>query len=156
MDKIKLLTFSVILLLLINVVALIFCIQSNNSNPFFNKQEGRPRPDKIIIEKLHFDNKQQEEYQKLIHWHRNIINNLDAEVLKTKRELYLQLLASNVNLKIKDSLITRLVTIQKQIELTHFKHFQDIKGLCSKKQIQNFNSLTEELTVIFNHPSRKP
>jgi len=150
MDKIKLLTFSVIALLLMNIVALVYFFQSH-SKEGHNGPDGQ-RPARIIIEKLQFDEKQQEEYQKLIHWHRSNVDQLDQQVRKTKQELYLQLVKPEVDSKAKDSLINNIVSIQKQIEEVHFKHFQDIKKLCTPKQQKDFDELTKELSKIFGHP----
>ncbi|MEO8516238.1 MAG: hypothetical protein ABI426_05810, partial [Flavobacterium sp.] len=123
MGKIKLLTISVITLLILNIITLFFCIFSVGVGS--QRDMHRPKPDQIIIEKLNFDENQQKEYRELIHWHRSKINAFDAQVHKTKQELYLQLLKSNVDAKIEDSLINSLSNLQKQIEVTHFKHFQD-------------------------------
>lgn len=154
MDKIKLLTFAVISLLVLNIATLLFLVFSNDGGRSVRRH--RPRPDKIIIDQLHFDEKQQAEYRELIHWHRTQINDLDFKMQQTKHELYLQLLKSDIDQNIKNSLINQLSKIQNQIENTHFKHFQDIKKICSKEQIKDFNDLTEELTTIFNHPPPKP
>lgn len=147
MGKIKLLTISVITLLILNITTLFFLIFS--VGPGSQRRMNRPKPDQIIIEKLHFDEKQQKEYRELIHWHRTRINALDSQIHKTKDELYLQLLKSKVDISTEDSLIANLSNLQKQIETTHFKHFQDIKKLCRREQMENFNELTEELTEIF-------
>lgn len=149
MNKIKLLTYSVFALLLVNIISLVFVIQSNKRNDWRHPNE-RPRPDQIIIKKLHFDEQQKEDYQKLIHWHRSKINGFDAQIRETKQELYLQLLKSNTDERVKDSLVNNLTDFQKQIEMTHFKHFQDIKNICRPNQMQDFNELTEELALIFN------
>lgn len=154
MGKIKLLTISVITLLILNIITLFFLIFSVGGG--LKKGMNRARPDKIIIDKLHFDEKQQEEYRTLIHWHRTRINAFDSQIHKVKQELYLQLLKSKVDDKIEDSLINNLSDLQKQIEATHFKHFQDIKKLCKKEQIQDFDELTEELTHIFNPAPPRP
>lgn len=152
MDKIKLLTISVIVLLVINIATLLFLVQTVGVGP--QERRPKPRPDKMIIDKLHFNKKQQKDYRKLIHWHRTKIDVLDSEIQHTKHELYLQLLKSDVDEKAKNSLIDTISNIQKQIEYTHFKHFQDIKKLCEKDQLQDFEELTEDLTQIFNHPPK--
>jgi periplasmic protein CpxP/Spy len=154
MDKIKLLTFSVILLLVINIGTLLFLVFSFGDG--LHGLRHRPKPDKIIIGKLHLSEKQQKQYRELIHWHRSQINNLESHIQHTKHELYLQLLKPDVDQIVKDSLIDHLSKIQKKIEDTHFKHFQDIKKICTKEQIQDFDDLTEELTTIFNHPPPRP
>jgi periplasmic protein CpxP/Spy len=146
MDKIKLLTFAVITLLLLNLGTLGFLMFSSL------KHGGRPphgMPKEIIIDRLQFDSKQQKEYQTLIDWHRSTIDSLDRQICETKNELYTQLIKPNVNTKTKDSLITMLASDQKQIEQTHFKHFEDIKNLCKPEQRENFYDLTRDLSRIF-------
>jgi Spy/CpxP family protein refolding chaperone len=146
MDKIKLLTIAVIALLLLNFGTLGFLLISAP------KHGGRPphrMPKEIIIERLQFDSKQQKEYQTLIDWHRRIIDSLDQQIRETKNELYTQLIKPDADTKTKDSLITLLANHQKQIEQTHFKHFEDIKNLCTPEQRENFYDLTRDLSRIF-------
>lgn len=152
MDKIKLLTFAVIGLLLLNLATLGFLFLNHpkgNDGP-----RNRPTPQEIIIRKLRLDDKQQEQYQQLIHWHRGQIDDFDNQIREAKNKLYLQLLKPTVDTKVKDSLIDAVANYQKQIEITHFKHFQDIKKLCRKEQIEDYNALTEELSKIFSHPPK--
>jgi hypothetical protein len=81
---------------------------------------------------------------------------LEENIHATKNELYQQLAKVTVNVKVKDSLIAVLATDQKQIEATHFKHFEDIKKLCNKEQIADYNALTEELSRFFGQHGRPP
>lgn len=158
MKKTKLLTITVIGLLLLNfaVLAFLFVSGPRGHKQPTDRPEGRPNPREIIIERLHFDDKQQKEYAKLIKWHRGEIKKLDSNIRQTKNELYYQLNQTEVNLKTKDSLITLLNSYQKQVEETHFKHFEDIKKLCHQDQLEDFNELTEDLSRIFapNKPPR--
>lgn len=150
MDKIKLLTYSVIGLLLLNTATIGFLVLRPGDR-------NRAEPRAIIIEKLNFDENQQKEYQQLIYWHRNQIDELDEKIWETKKKLYLQLQNKELDVKTKDSLIALLSKYQKQIETTHFNHFQDIKKLCRKNQLNNFNELTKELSRMFsNKPRQKP
>ncbi|MDN3677075.1 hypothetical protein QWY90_07095 [Flavobacterium paronense] len=155
MEKTKLLTIAVIGLLVINLATLSFLFLNG---PKGNRppHEGRPMPKEIIVEKLHFDEQQQKEYDKLIKWHHGEITRLDSDIRQTKNELYDQLNQTEVNVKTKDSLITLLNSYQKQVEETHFKHFVDIKKLCHKDQMEDFNELTEDLGRIFAPKPRRP
>ena len=148
MEKTKLLTITVIGLLLLNLGTLGFLF-FNGKRDHRGPSEGRPEPKEIIIEKLHFDAAQQKEYGKLIEWHRGQIRKLDTNIRQAKNELYLQLGDTEVNTTTKDSLIAVINSNQKQIEETHFKHFNDIKKLCHKDQMEDFNALSEELSRIF-------
>ena len=143
MDKIKILTYAIIALLVLNLATIGFVVSKPGAR-------NRAEPRKIIIEKLHFDANQQKEYEKLIFWHRGQINELDEKIRNSKKELYFLLLENEVNKQKKDSLITTISVYQKQIESTHFKHFQDIKNLCRKDQMQNYTDLTFELSRLFS------
>lgn len=148
MNKIKLLTFAVIGLLLLNLATLSFL--------FLNPPGGNHhKPQEIIIDKLHFDENQQKQYKHIIEWHSHRINDLDDKFKTTKENLY-QLLAQNVDEKKKDSLISVLANYQREIEITHFKHFQEIKKICRKDQLQDYNDLTSELSKIFLQKQRPP
>lgn len=151
MDKIKLLTFAVVSLLLLNLGTLGFLILSK---PHDMGRRDRPEPKHLIIEKLHFDKKQQHDYLNLIQWHRKTISEIEDQILDTKNRLYIQLLKTEVDPKLKDSLVTVLGEYQKRIETTHFTHFQDIRRICRPDQLDDYNDLTEELSSIFSKPRR--
>jgi len=157
MEKTKLLTFTVIGLLVLNFATLGFLLVSGpkGHKPPHDRPEGRPNPKEIIIEKLHFDASQQKEYDKLIQWHRGEIDRLDKGIREAKNNLYALLRENQIDTKVKDSLLAQINANQKQIEATHFKHFEDIKKLCHKEQLENFANLTEELSRIFA-PSKPP
>lgn len=154
MEKTKLLTIAVIGLLVINFGTLGFLLLGPKGHR--PPRDGRPEPKEIIVHKLHFDASQQKEYAKLIQWHRGQIEKLDGNIREAKNELYSQLSQTETNVKAKDSLIAVINSNQKQIEETHFKHFEDIKKLCHKDQMDDFNELTEELSRIFAPKPRRP
>ena len=153
MSKIKLLTIAAIILLALNIGTIGFMVY--NSPMRHNPRHQGEGPKKLIIEKLHFDKKQQEAYENLIVWHRSTIDSLDQEILQAKNRLYLQLLKTTIDVKAEDSLINEIAEYQKQIEKTHFTHFQDIKKICKPEQLQYYYSLTEELAQLFSKPPRK-
>lgn len=158
MEKSKLLTLTVLGLLLLNFATLGFLFlngpKGHRPPPSHGEQQN---PREIIIDQLHFDASQQKEYSKIIEWHKQTIHELDDNIRQTKNDLYALLRQPQVNSKTKDSLISVLMTYQKQIDETHFKHFEDIKKLCHPDQLDDYNALTEELGRIFaqNHPPRQ-
>ena len=157
MEKTKLLTFGIIVLILLNLGTLGFLLLSGPKEhhpPHGQGPEGRSKPREIIIEKLHFDTNQIKEYDQLIQWHRSHITEIEDKIRDSKNELYLQLNENPINEKAKDSLINTLASYQKQIESVHFKHFQDIKKLCKKEQLEDFTALTSALSRLFSKPPR--
>ena len=157
MEKTKLLTITVIGLLVLNLATLGFLFISGQKGhkPPHDRTEGRQMPREIIINRLHFDVNQQKDYDKIIQWHKGEIKRLDSEIREAKIGLYSQLKESQLDLKVKDSLIAVINTNQKQIETTHFKHFEEVKKLCNKDQLEDFNELTEELSKLFS-PNKPP
>jgi protein CpxP len=154
MDKTKLLTFSVIGLLLLNVGIICFLFFNRPHLEHLNQGSNTRTPKEIIIKKLHFDPNQINKYEKLIAVHRNKIDSLDNQIKALKSELYSQLKQTTINKKLKDSLINLLSTNETQIDETHFNHFQDIRNICTKEQLEDFNSLTEDLVKLFSNRSK--
>jgi protein CpxP len=157
MDKIKLLTIAVITLLVLNLGTLGFLLFSapNKQHPLHaGGFEGRPKPREIIIKKLDFDTNQIKQYDERIAWHRQNIRAVEDDIRNSKNELYLLLNSSPVNEKAKDSLILALSNDQKRIESIHFQHFQDIKKICTPKQLDLYKELSEELSKLFSKPPR--
>jgi periplasmic protein CpxP/Spy len=151
MNKTKVLVFAVIALVALNFGILAFLFLSkNNEGP-----RGRKMPREIVIEKLHFDENQIVEYDKTIKLHQETIRSIDDSIRNTRNELYKLLNSETIDSSKRDSLYLKFAGFQKQIETTHFNHFLEIKKLCKKEQLTDFNNLTEELSKIFNN-RRKP
>lgn len=149
MSKLKLLTIAVIGLLIMNIAVVGFLLMRKPPHPPGERplmtQEGGPR--NIIIERLHFDGDQVEEYEKLITEHQSAIRQIDDSIRMMKNELYHTLTSDSFAGK--DSLVDRLGILQKEIELTHYDHFARIKKICKPAQMEEFNKLTEELARLF-------
>jgi protein CpxP len=111
-------------------------------------------PKEIVIEKLHFDAEQIGEYEALIEAHQTKVHSADEKMNRLKAEMYLQL-KGDVNQHIIDSLQHELTKLQANIEAIHFEHFLGIKAICKPEQLDDFNSLTEEIGDLFS-PQRPP
>jgi regulatory protein YycI of two-component signal transduction system YycFG len=147
MNKVKLYGLFSIVLLAINIVLL--WMMFSRGAPSRREEE----PKKFIIEKLHFDENQIRDYEKLIKGHRENITATDDKIKLLKEELYSCLKDDNTPKA--DSLMQELSKEKLHIEQIHYQHFNDIKKLCKPDQLANFNSLTTELAKLFApHPRR--
>ncbi len=162
MNKIKLLTIAVIGLLLLNfgILAIMFFHHPNGRPDGLPPKHGRPNgegPKMIIIEKLHFDDAQQTEYQKLIDEHQTKTREARDKMFELKNELYAILKDDSVAVSKKEMIIQKIAENQKELELINFNHFQEIKKLCKPEQVDLFNHLVDELTELFSPqpPPRK-
>ena len=153
MNKIKLLTFSVIGLLILNlgIIGFLYFSRPTDRNDKFNR-----KPREIISEKLHFDANQIKSYDQLIEIHKVKIDSLNSKSKEIKFELYSQLKLKTINTIEKNRLINELINNQKEFENTYFQHFLDIKSVCKEDQIGAFNSLSEELGKMFSKGNQPP
>ena len=151
MSKLKLLTITTIVLLICNIVLIVFLILGKPHHPNF----GGPR--KIVIEKLQLDDKQVSSYDELIKTHHAFVTSKDEEIKSLKMKLY-ALLSAEESVLERNEILQQLSEIQKEVELAHYLHFEDIKKLCKdENQLQKFNELSKELSKIFQPkgPPRK-
>lgn len=157
MNKTKLLSISVVALLVMNLALMAFLMFGR---PSPKHPRGGPPPQKersgpkgMIIAKLSLDDGQQASYQLLIDAHKKSIKEQQTKIMEDKNHLF-SLLKSD-DLSQKDNIIAKISLTQAAIENTHFQHFLDLKGLCRPDQIDDFNALTEELAVLFPGPGKK-
>jgi periplasmic protein CpxP/Spy len=149
MSKIKLLTIAVIGLLVVNIGVVGFLLlKKPPMPPKAGPAAKREDPKNIIIDKLHFDKDQVAAYETLITAHRESVKALNDNISNTRNRLYQSLKTETFTGK--DSLITLLSVLQKQMEYVHYEHFTQIKKLCKPEQINDFNALTSELAFHFS------
>ncbi len=148
MNKVKVLSIISIGLLAANLLLLWF-LMSNNRH--VGRGDG---PKRIIIEKLKFDQKQIDEYDLLIDWHRTNIAECEQQMMDFKNQLYSGLQEGKAN-SVNDSLITEIGKVQQKIEHVNYKHFQDIKNLCKPEQLKLFDKLSVEIAKLFAHKRGK-
>lgn len=151
MNKSKILRITVISILVINMFVISYLLF--NKDVFFGNKPPKPR--EIVIKKLEFDTYQIKQYDITIAKHQNRIKALDDSIRKTKNKLYSRLKESTSEIDINDSQVTQINNFQKQIEITHYNHFIEIKKICKPEQLEKFNALTNELSKIFSG-KRKP
>jgi len=148
MNKNKFLTLAVIVLFLINIATLAFVFFRKPPPP--PKQDG---PKKAIIERLHFDDGQVAEYEKLIDGHQRAIVAKQQEMGLAKKALFEQLQQDDPSQK--DSLILAIGKLQEEMEDIHFRHFSDVKKLCRPGQMEAFYALTSDLGRYFTKPLQR-
>ncbi|WP_163401074.1 Spy/CpxP family protein refolding chaperone [Flavobacterium fluviatile] len=142
MNKIKVLSYAVIILVILNL-SIIFFFMIMKPRESRGLRNG---PRVMIMERLHFDEQQRKEFHVIIEEHKDKINVVEDEIQHTKENLYLQLSQSEVDLKVKDSLISVLGDLQQQIELARFEHFKQIRKICNTpEQRGDFKDLMIEL-----------
>ena len=146
MNNSKILRITVIAILAINIAVIGYLLF--NKDAFFGNKPPKPR--ETVIKKLDFDTDQIKQYDVTITKHQNQIKTLDDSIRNTKNELYSRLKENSTEIDTNDSLVNQINSYQKQIEITHYNHFIEIKKICHKEQLEKFNALTNELSKIFS------
>ncbi|MBU2060334.1 MAG: hypothetical protein KKH44_00595 [Bacteroidetes bacterium] len=150
MNKIKVLTFSIIALVILNLGIMVFFM-------VIKPREFKNGSRLLIIEKLHFDDLQKKQFRVLIEQHVKKIKRYESTILSTKEVLYLQLSQSNIDLKAKDSLINVLGNMQKKVETARFEHFKTIESICNTpQQKEAFKNLILDLAQKIGEPNSIP
>ncbi len=156
MSKIKLLSFAILILIVINLGMLVFLVANKRQLPPETNESMRLEgPREIIIDRLHFDKQQVLAYDKLINQHRELMRELNGRIHEMKNSLYqlLKMEPATPN----DSLINQLGELQKKIEQVHFSHFTQIKKLCRPEQLVEFKELIYDLANYFStEKNRQP
>jgi len=149
MNKTTLLTTAVIALCILNLVVLFSFFVLSPS-----KKSLRKLPKDTIIKRLHFDEQQIQAYEKSIEFHKVKTIEVGDSIKMLKKALYS--LLNQQDDSEKDAIIQKINNLQKEIEYVHYYHFQDIKKLCTDKQLDDFKLLAEDLVKIFRPPGPPP
>ena len=148
---------AVIGLLLINGFTLIFLffkkpphgIHDHMGEHSRGHESGGPR--KIIIERLHFDSTQEKSYEIIIEEHRSKMHELNEQSRNLHDELYSLLKENIIDSTKANVLIQQLSLNQKDLDKLNFDHFKKIKVICKTNQIERYNGLVDDLTILFSH-----
>ncbi|MEZ0542096.1 periplasmic heavy metal sensor [Fibrella arboris] len=159
MERTKLLTIAVVGLLLLNLVTLCVLVVRPENRPFLNRPPDRPEPEgpaRIIVERLHLDPQQQQQYQELVQAHRKQMRGLTAESVTLVQAYYQLLEADQPNRLLADSLNQQIARNQRGQAQLNFAHFRAIKALCRPDQRADFKQLIGDLSQLFGRQPQAP
>jgi periplasmic protein CpxP/Spy len=137
-----------IIVLLLSNIALISFILSH-------KGRRGHEPKEKVIEILHLDANQRSDYEELITAHQVSMRAKRDAMFSLKNELYSQLGKPTEDQQ-SDSLLTAISMLQKEVEMTNYAHFNDIRAICRPDQMNEFNTLSKELAQLFKPEKHGP
>jgi len=148
MSKLKFLSIIAIGLLISNILLIGVLV--------FKKPPLPPhlKPRAIVIERLNLNEAQVKQYDELIQSHRREINTKETTIIELKNKLYTGITDTN-NKGFNDSIATEIGKLQVDIEHIHYKHFEDIGGLCNETQKPLYEALIKEIAGVFARPAHK-
>jgi periplasmic protein CpxP/Spy len=126
------LKYLVVIALIVNAATLIFF--------WYNRLpdgENRPksRPERVLIEELKMDEKQEAIYQTLRDQHHQAHDSLLLIIADKRQALYNQKQIAN------DTFLHQIGLLQEQIERVTYDHFQDVRQICTPQQQAQLDTL---------------
>ncbi len=151
MERTKLLTITVIGLLVLNLLTIGVLVFRTNQRP---APPGGEEPARVIIDRLHLDTVQQQQYRQLITQHQQQTRQLSEQAKELYRTYYGLLEATPVDSVRANALSQEIAANQRTSAQVNFAHFQQIKALCRPEQQADFVRLVAELSRLFGRSQR--
>lgn len=155
MEKTKLLTLIVIVLLVVNAGTLGYLIfnsiKQNEPNP---NQKGGPAA--FIIKKLKLTEQQQVAFEELKFEHRSGMMRKQDSIRTLHQEMFNYLKSDVPNVVAADSVATIISLRKKELDMFTFHHFRQLREICSPEQKQLFDTFINEIQQAITSPPQPP
>jgi protein CpxP len=144
----------ILLLLLLNFGILGFLWQGRGHD----RHEGGPPPppDRMIIERLQLNDRQQEQFEGFRDEHHAQMVDLQERSAVLHKQLFALLKDKQVNARAKDSIMNLLQQNSNQREEITFEHFRKLRSILTPRQQAEFDSFVEEVSERILGPHRGP
>jgi Spy/CpxP family protein refolding chaperone len=149
----NILNITLLVLLAANVVTL--------GLSWFKKPQLPPAPGQggvieFLSKELNFDERQKTDLKKLVEEHRNGTRDL-RDMVKQQKDNFFDLLKTG---NISDSAIEKAsftaMDAQRKMDISVFRHFQQIRTLCNAEQKKKFDEIVKEALHQFRSPQGPP
>jgi Spy/CpxP family protein refolding chaperone len=184
-DKNKILTISVILLLVINLGILILLwtnrppkppdvrlpderMMPNDRMPHDNRMPPGDRlphndrmgqdkgPKDFLIRELDLNESQKKDYEKLVEEHQDNMRKIRDKIRNEKDELWDMLSKPNGDDNAAEKIASEIGADQKETELVTFRHFQKVRDLCNEDQKKKFDAVIGDALQMMKGPTPPP
>jgi protein CpxP len=113
------------------------------------------RPDRMIIERLHLNEQQQEQFNELKHEHHSQMLEVQETTGRLHKELFTLLQNDSMNTGKKDSLLQLIQQGNLQKEMVTMEHFRKLRAILTEEQKPLFDDLVEDIAERIMGPHRK-
>ncbi|MDI9364212.1 MAG: hypothetical protein QM541_04615 [Flavobacterium sp.] len=136
---------AVIVLLVVNTATLtIFWLERKDHNLLGSRPKGA-EAQAFLIKELALDSTQQIQYLELVKAHRSGTNAIKKELKNAKDSFFNLLGDSTVNEVVIKQAANRASAVETQLDLLTFKHFQQIRSICTPTQKAKFDTIIKTL-----------
>ncbi|MBS1902929.1 MAG: periplasmic heavy metal sensor [Bacteroidetes bacterium] len=162
MKRDTLLTIAIVVLLVLNIGTISYLFISRPHHmpppppPPMGERGPMMRPDELIRSTLGLSEAQDKQYAASIETHHSAMMKLDSE-FRSAADRYFQMLRGNASQSDKDAALAAIGKAQSGKAEATYKHFEEIRALCTSEQQPKFDSIVPELTrMLLNQQPRGP
>ncbi len=138
--------FVIGLLVLLNVAAVGFIWMQGRTDRHEPPQGGRwNHVDRIILDKLHLDEQQQNQFEQLKNEHHRQMVAIQKDAGELHNELFKLLQAEPVDTAKRNEVIANLQVKEKEKEALTFDHFKKLRAILRADQKKGFDDFVDEL-----------
>lgn len=152
MNKVLFLTVCIVLLFLLNAGMLIYLFRLRS----YQQELHGQRADLFIIDRLHLDAKQQEQFAVLRQQHQDVTRRAQDEDRHLHDEYFTLLKTAHPDKAKADSIASLIAAQRAVIEKATFDHFQQLRNLCNAEQQKLFDGTIDEIARRMAPPHGRP
>lgn len=144
----KVLSLLVLVLLLTNILLLVFFVWAKPEPPrpgSSGAKSDRGGVTQILEKEVGFNAEQMEQYKKLKDQHWDKMKPYFGELRNARNNFYKLLNQASVPDSVINSAADSIAAKQKQMDLQTFRHFQQVKAICTPEQQARFDTLVQQV-----------
>lgn len=150
LHKNKLLTWLVLVLVVVNIGSMIFIWMGK---PKHDKNiQGSPK--EFLSRELKFDEKQQDQYEKLVVEHRDQANDIRRKIKEEKEKMYGLLKNSVLTESLKKSAVDKVAKSTKELDLITLNHFEKVRNICTPEQKKRLDQIMMQMLGMMSGPQQ--
>jgi protein CpxP len=152
---IKLLRWAVLLLVLCNIALLLAIWIKPHSETGPGPMRGET-PRDFVVRSLKFNAGQTTQYDAMVKDHQQAMRQLRHEAMDYRQLLFANLANESKSGNTPDSLARLIANNQQQIELVTYRHFAQVRAICTDEQKQEFDKIIGDVIKKMNGGMRPP
>lgn len=152
MDKVKVLTVLVVLLLCINIATIAGIWKLIDSKNLQMMPPPPPGPKEFIISKLNLDEEQQKVFETLRKEHFEEMRTLQEQIREEKDAMYDLLKSPMPDTTLTYAHISKIMQNEERLERITFDHFRKVRAICNSEQQQHFDVIIDHIMRMVMRP----
>ena len=152
---IKLLRWAVLLLVLCNIGLIVTIWIKPHSEAGHGPMNGET-PRDFVVRNLKFSEEQTRQYDAMVKDHQQAMRQLRHEAMDYRQSLFSNLANESKAGSTADSLARLIANNQQQIEMVTYRHFAQVRAICTDEQKQEFDKIIGDVIKKMNGGMRPP